>query len=187
VSDKPSDERDDQMDRTATWSRGWAGAAIVAGIGVLITMEIIEEPDLTLSQILFELIEPTILVLTAAAVVHLLGRMQRQHKEQLSLIRDLEVARSEGAQWRTDMRELLKGLGSAIDGQFERWNLTPAEREVALLLLKGLSHKEIAVVRNASEKTVRQQASSIYNKTNLSGRAALSAFFLEDLLLPTNM
>jgi DNA-binding CsgD family transcriptional regulator len=123
-------------------------------------------------------------VLTAAGVVYLLQRTKRQHEEQLSLLRDLEVARSEGAQWRSDMREVLKGLGSAIDAQFERWQLTPAEREVAMLMLKGLSHKEIAAVREASERTVRQQARAIYGKANLSGRAALSAFFLEDLLLP---
>jgi DNA-binding CsgD family transcriptional regulator len=167
-----------------TWPRSWAILAIVGGIAALMALEIIEEPDMTLGEILFELIEPTILVLTAAAVVHLLGRMRRHHQEQLSLIRDLEVARSEGAQWRSDMRELLKGLGNAIDAQFDRWGLTPAEREVALLMLKGLSHKEIAVVREASERTVRQQARAIYGKANLSGRAALSAFFLEDLLLP---
>jgi DNA-binding NarL/FixJ family response regulator len=165
-------------------SRGWAIAAIVGGIGLLIGLEIWEEPEMTLRQILFELIEPTILVLTAASVVHLLGRTRSQHQEQLALIQDLEVARSEGAHWRADMRELLKGLSSAIDDQFERWQLTPAEREVALLMLKGLSHKEIAVVRDASERTVRQQARAIYGKANLSGRAALSAFFLEDLLLP---
>ena len=172
------------MSETTTWSRGWVIAAIVAGIGLLMGLKIIEEPEMTLGEILFELIEPTILVLTVAAVVHLLGRTKRQHQEQLSLMRDLEVARSQGAQWRSDMRELLKGLGNAIDGQFERWALTPAEREVALLMLKGLSHKEIAVVREASERTVRQQARAIYAKANLSGRAALSAFFLEDLLLP---
>jgi DNA-binding CsgD family transcriptional regulator len=166
------------------WHRGWAVAAIVGGIGLLMTLEIIEEPDMTLSEILFEMIEPTLIVMTAAGVVHLLGRMQRQHAEQLSLVRDLEVARSEGAKWRADMRDVLQGLSAAIDAQFDRWKLTPAEREVAMLLLKGLSHKEVASVREASERTVRQQARSIYAKANLSGRAALSAFFLEDLLLP---
>jgi DNA-binding NarL/FixJ family response regulator len=63
--------------------------------------------------------------------------------------------------------------------------LTEAEREVALLLLKGLSNKEIAAVRAASERTVsREQAQSIYSKAGLTGRATLSAFFLEDLLAP---
>ena len=94
------------------------------------------------------------------------------------------VTSAEGARWRSDMRDLLKGLGDAIDAQFDRWQLTKAEREVALLMLKGLSHKEIAAVRESSERTIRQQARAIYAKANLSGRAALSAFFLEDLLLP---
>lgn len=35
-----------------------------------------------------------------------------------------------------------------------------------------------------SERTIRAQARSIYAKAGLSGRAALSAFFLEDLLAP---
>ncbi len=166
------------------WNPIWAVAGIIAGIGGLMTIEIMEEPDMTSGQILMELAEPVLIVLAVAGVVHLLGRMQRQHLEQLSLMRDLEVARAEGAQWRADMRELLKGLGSAIDSQFDRWQLTAAEREIALLMLKGLSHKEIALARDTSERTIRQQAQAIYGKANLSGRAALSAFFLEDLLLP---
>lgn len=72
----------------------------------------------------------------------------------------------------------------AIDRQFERWGLFAAEREVALLLLKGLSHKEVASARETSERTVRQQALAVYRKAGLSGRAELAAFFLEDLLLP---
>jgi DNA-binding NarL/FixJ family response regulator len=76
------------------------------------------------------------------------------------------------------------GLGAAIQEQFEAWHLSQAEQEVSLLLLKGFSHKEIARLRHTSTTTIRQQAASIYQKANLSGRAALSAFFLEDLLLP---
>lgn len=173
-------------DGASGWGRVWAVLAVVAGVGLLMTLEIVEEPDMTLGEILFELIEPTLIVMTAVGVVYLLGRVRRQHEEQMTLMRDLEVARTEGAQWRTDMRELLKGLSTAIDAQFDRWGLTPAEREVALLLLKGLSHKEVAVVRETSVLTIRQQARSVYTKSNLSGRAALSAFFLEDLLLPVD-
>jgi len=85
--------------------------------------------------------------------------------------------------WRNENRELLQGLGVAIENQFTRWQLTRAEADVGLLLLKGLSLKEIAAIRATSERTVREQARALYRKSRLSGRSALSAFFLEDLLL----
>lgn len=81
-------------------------------------------------------------------------------------------------------RKHLEGLGVYIKAQFDDWGLTPAEQEVALLLLKGLSMKEVSEIRSVSERTIRQQATTIYGKAGLSGRASLSAFFLEDLLLP---
>jgi len=53
----------------------------------------------------------------------------------------------------------------------QSWKLTSSEKEVAFLLLKGLSLKEVAEVRNTSEKTARAQSTSIYNKAGLSGRS----------------
>ena len=86
--------------------------------------------------------------------------------------------------WRARAEKLLRGLGEEIDAQLERWGLSPAEKETALLLLKGFGHKEIASVLEKSERTVRQQAIAVYRKSGLAGRAELAAFFLEDLLLP---
>jgi DNA-binding CsgD family transcriptional regulator len=97
---------------------------------------------------------------------------------------DLAGALVEAAHWKNESKELIQGLGVAIEHQFERWNLTAAEADVGLLLLKGLSHKEIANIRNTSERTVREQARTLYRKSGLAGRSSLSAFFLEDLLLP---
>jgi DNA-binding CsgD family transcriptional regulator len=73
-------------------------------------------------------------------------------------------------------------LARVLQVQFEEWSLTQTEKEVALLLLKGLSFKEIASVRSTLEKTVRQQASSIYKKAGVSGRHSFSAWFIEDIL-----
>jgi DNA-binding CsgD family transcriptional regulator len=86
--------------------------------------------------------------------------------------------------WRARTDRLLRGLGEEIDLQLRDWGLTPTERETALLLLKGYGHKEIAALQEKSERTVRQHAIAVYRKSGLSGRAELSAFFLEDLLLP---
>ena len=123
----------------------------------------------------------------AVAGVALLGRqLLRAHRRAARLRVDLETARREAERFREEAQEALQGLGEAIDHQFTRWNLTRAEREVGLLLLKGLSHKEIADARSTGETTIRQQALAIYRKSGLRNRAELSAFFLEDLLLPVD-
>jgi len=100
----------------------------------------------------------------------------------------VELARStaEAERWRREARDLMRGLSQAIDEQFDRWKLSPAEKEVGLLLLKGLSHREVAQVRSVTEATARQQARSVYKKAGLAGRHDLAAFFLEDLMLPAD-
>jgi DNA-binding CsgD family transcriptional regulator len=112
---------------------------------------------------------------------------ERAAREEALVLADrLEASEAEAARWRDETRDLLEGLGAAIARQFERWALSPAEREVGLLLLKGLSHKEVAEVRSITEATARQQARAVYKKAGLSGRNDLAAFFLEDLLLPVS-
>lgn len=73
-------------------------------------------------------------------------------------------------------------LGDSIRGQLAKWKLTPSETEVAWLIIKGYSFAEIASFREVKEKTVRQQATSIYAKSGTGSRAEFSASFLEDLL-----
>ena len=100
------------------------------------------------------------------------------------LERAIRHSHADLAVWKSRASELLQGLGRKIDEQFDYWHLSRAEKEVALLLIKGISLKELADIRGTSERTVRQQASSIYAKAGVESRAALAAFFLEDLLLP---
>ncbi|MGD2067966.1 MAG: helix-turn-helix transcriptional regulator [Gemmatimonadota bacterium] len=100
------------------------------------------------------------------------------------LRRSLEARKDERDAWRSSAEQALEGLGRAIGDQLARWDLTPAEREVALMLLKGYSHKAIAKHTDRSPQTVRQHATAVYRKASVGGRAELSAFFLEDLMLP---
>jgi DNA-binding CsgD family transcriptional regulator len=172
------------MDWIGPRARFWAIVAVVAGVALHLGLELYEEPDLGALDLLFEIIEITPFVMTSVGVVLLFQATGRQREEHLKVLHDLELARAQGQRWRAEARGHLRGLGEAIDVQFSRWNLTEAEREVALLLIKGLSHKEIATVRAVSERTVREQSRSVYAKAALTGRAALSAFFLEDLLAP---
>jgi DNA-binding NarL/FixJ family response regulator len=62
------------------------------------------------------------------------------------------------------------------------WGLTPTDRDSAFLLLQGHGHKQIAARTGRSERTVRQHAVSVYEKSGIGGRAELAAFFLHDLL-----
>jgi DNA-binding NarL/FixJ family response regulator len=129
-------------------------------------------------------LEGTIFALALGGITYLSWRWMKMRRETRRLAEQLETEREDAKRWRREAKDALEGLGAAIDRQFDRWELTPAEREVALLLLKGFSHKEIAGFRDVSDRTVRQQAHAVYNKADVSGRAELSAFFLEDLLLP---
>jgi len=69
-----------------------------------------------------------------------------------------------------------------IDERFIEWRLTPAERDVALFSIKGMSTQEIAVLRATSEGTVKAQTNAIYRKAGVSGRSQLMSLFIEDLM-----
>ena len=111
-------------------------------------------------------------------------RLRRDLRQERKLSASLKV---EAEQWQERSKSFLEGLSSLIDQQLTDWKLTPAEREVAFLLLKGLSLKDIAMHRETTEKTARVQSMAIYSKAGLAGRSELSAFFLEDLLPSTSI
>ena len=98
----------------------------------------------------------------------------------------LEARSAERDVWRENAQRSIEGFGRAIDAQLRKWQLTATEREIALMLLKGHEHKQIAGITNRSERTVRQHAGAIYEKAGLGGRAELAAFFLGDLALPAD-
>jgi len=106
-------------------------------------------------------------------------QLRRALKKERRLTANLQ---QEAARWRQQSKRYLAGLSAMIDTQLTHWGLSPAEREVAFLLLKGLSLKEISMLRGTVEKTAKAQSIAIYAKAGLNGRSELSAFFLEDLL-----
>jgi DNA-binding NarL/FixJ family response regulator len=123
-------------------------------------------------------------IVSAVGVALLVQRMQMQREESMALMKQLEVAREEGEGWRSKVQAALIGIKAEMERQFGRWGMTAAEQDVGLLILKGLSHKEIATLRRTSEATVRQQAQAIYKKSGMPGKTAFCAYFLEDLFAP---
>ncbi|MBL8658917.1 MAG: hypothetical protein JNM75_04090 [Rhodospirillales bacterium] len=153
---------------------------------LLLGLEIVTENDeLDLGDILVDALGILLNIGAAVGVGLLAFRLQVQHEEKIALIRHLDIARAEGDDWRRRASTHLAGLRAELDAQFGGWGLTLAERDVALLILKGLSHKEVATLRGTSEATVRQQAQAIYRKADLPGKTAFCAYFLEDLFTPT--
>lgn len=66
--------------------------------------------------------------------------------------------------------------------RFSEWGLTPAEKDVALFAIKGMSTAEIASLRATSEGTIKAQANAIYRKAGVTGRPQLLSLFIEDLM-----
>ncbi len=75
-------------------------------------------------------------------------------------------------------------LSELIRSEFKSWNLTEAEQEIALMIIKGMSMREIAEARNVKEKSIRQRATGIYAKAGVTNRYELTSYFIEDLLAP---
>jgi DNA-binding CsgD family transcriptional regulator len=177
------------MDERHTRTLGTAVAIVSLALGILGTTDFLTDLALGVSKVHL-VVEGTTLVVGFGGFVWLLVRLREAFREARAIRADaaaltlsLAAARQEADRWKVEARDLLKGLSEAIDHQLHRWGLTASEKEVALLLLKGLSFKDIAGLRGTNENTVRQQARALYKKAGLTGRHELAAFFLEDLLV----
>ena len=155
-------------------------------IGVLLLIVVSGTVDLVLdapdSWLSVHVIYEVALIAGALATTALLWfRWLRAERSLSTARRALHERQAERDAWRASAERALQGFGAAIDDQLARWGLTAAERQVALLMLKGKSHKAIAYETGRSERTVRQHAVTVYQKSGLAGRAELAAFFLEGL------
>lgn len=151
-----------------------SASAVFALIAMLIAFDLFSDRDegVGLAHVIVEFA----VLIAAVGGFAMLLRAFRQTRTHLA------QALGEAERWRSEHRELVRGLGAAIQSQFVQWGLTEAESEIGLFLLKGVSHKEIAEYRHTSERTVREQARALYRKSGLAGRNELSAFFLEELV-----
>jgi len=161
---------------------GW-GVAAFGAIFLLVGLDLLGDYGGGISPVHL-VVELAVMALSATGVAYLILRLRHARSTVVTLARDVATARQEAERWRLEAADLLTKLSAAITRQFDRWDLTGAERHVALGLLRGRSHKEIARERNTSERTVRQQAGMVYQKGGLGGRSELAAFFLEGLLGP---
>lgn len=160
-------------------------AIAIALFAALIVFETVQgnEP-FTISGLAADIFEKALLALAVAATAYVALETRSLKRERIDLLNDLARVHVESDKWRTAARAHVDGLSQAMGEQFRAWHLTDSETDVALLILKGLTHREIAQLRGSEEATVRQQAAAVYRKAGLAGRAELGAYFLDDLLAP---
>ena len=124
-------------------------------------------------------------VLSAVVLLLFIYEYLVQRRALNELRGQLSKARGQLAQLDARSPQLASQYRAVMQKQFDAWHLTASEQEAVLGLLKGLSFREIAELRETREKTVRQQASSVYRKARVGRRNELAAWFFEDMLEPT--
>ena len=97
-------------------------------------------------------------------------------------VRELRRILAQNARMRGSLQAASGAFLELMEGNFAKWGLTPSERDVALLSIKGLSIAEIAALRETREGTVKAQSAAIYRKAGVNGRAQLLGLFVEDLV-----
>lgn len=126
--------------------------------------------------------EMALLLLAISAAMYQAFLLRKQNQKLVQTEKQLVDTTNSYLSWQAKSRHSAQQIRQAIDLQFDEWGLSLSEKDVALLLIKGLSMKEIAGLRGTQDKTVRQQATQIYKKAEVGGRQELSAFFLEDIV-----
>ncbi|RUM81776.1 MAG: hypothetical protein DSZ16_03635 [Candidatus Thioglobus sp.] len=97
-------------------------------------------------------------------------------------IREFKVLRGEIASTNEKLLILKKGTTELINSQINLLKFTAAETDIAWLLIKGTSYKDVAKFRNVSERTVNQQVTGIFKKSNVRNRHEFITSFIEDLM-----
>ncbi len=158
------------------------GALAVAVVAALTGLDlVVDSESFEFGDFLVDLGERALLVGGMVLIALMASDMRRVRAEQAEMRVDVGRAVAAGEAWRDLSRTHIEGLSAAIAQEFDAWGLTPAEAEIAGLMLKGMSLREIAAARSTGETTIRQQAASVYRKSGVSGRVELAAYFLDSL------
>jgi len=112
----------------------------------------------------------------------LLYQTKDEKNKNKKLLRSLAEANALTTKTSQELLNAKKVFGDEISKQFLNWKLTKSEADIALFTLKGFNAKEIANLRNSSEKTIRNQLTSVYRKSDLTSKHAFIAWFMDGLI-----
>lgn len=94
----------------------------------------------------------------------------------------LSRMRKRNIQVEAALRRAQSAFRDVLEERFLEWELTPAERDVALFAIKGFSTQEMAGMRGVSEGTIKAQTNAIYKKAGVNGRSQLLSLFIDELV-----
>lgn len=92
----------------------------------------------------------------------------------------LILAQGHDLQARVDTAAM--GFQSLLHSEFAAWDLSPSERDVALLVIKGFSNPEIANIMGKSEGTVKTQSNAIFRKAGVNSRVQLVGLIVDRMV-----
>ena len=131
----------------------------------------------------FDLIlEGSILLLVLFTTNYVWKKFTIELETKETIEKDLEQTKILATKWENKSRDFVKEFQAFVTTQFDAWSLSKSEKEIAVLVLNGKSSKEISSHRFTSERTIRNQCRSIYEKSGLAGKSELSAYFLSELI-----
>jgi DNA-binding NarL/FixJ family response regulator len=107
-------------------------------------------------------------ILLAACIVLLSREVRRMLRRHAHVETQLQAARG--------------AFSEIMERHFAEWGLTPSERDVALLSIKGLPIAEIAAARSTREGTVKAQLNAIYSKAGVANRTQLVGVFIDEII-----
>lgn len=154
---------------------------IFALVVVDITVEILRESSFL--EVFSKLLLQTGILGLIAYTTHLVWmKFAQQQIEKKIIEQNLAEAKQEAKVWEMRSKEFTKEFRQYIQSEFTNWQLSKSEKEIALLILQGKSSKEMAKFRFTSERTIRNQCRSIYEKSSFSGKNEFMAYFLERII-----
>jgi DNA-binding NarL/FixJ family response regulator len=140
-------------------------AVLQIGCGIVFSSDLISEWQFEQFHAEVELVAVFALALGAALILRETFRLMRRN---MRIERELGVATG--------------AFQTVIEQHFDDWGLTAAERDVALLSIKGVSIVDIARMRDTREGTIKAQSTAIYRKVGVSSRAELVSVMVEELI-----
>lgn len=158
---------------------------LLIGIFLLVVTDITVEilRDSPFVEVFSKLVLQTSILGLIAYTTHLVWiKFAQQQIEKKIIEKNLMQAQEEARTWRMRSKEFTNEFKQYIQHQLDQWGLSKSEKEIAILILQGKTSKEMAEFRFTSERTIRNQCRSIYEKSKFSGKNEFMAYFLERIL-----